>query len=135
MFGCSNEYLSGQKPPITSIEAGNEEYETTLGTYCWKNTCADTVGPVELLKGKTPIKVRAGETISLNMDYKPEPNDHNLVQIVDENNNEIPLKDGQFTAPEKQGVYYYSYSARWMDDKKENVSHGDAFYAFILKVD
>ncbi|WP_349410034.1 hypothetical protein [Pseudalkalibacillus sp. SCS-8] len=135
MIGCSDESLSGQKPPIATIEIGNEEYRTTLGTYCWKNTCADAVGPFEMLKGKTPIHVRSGETISLNIDYKPKPNKFHLVQIVDENKKEVPLKDNQFTAPQKQGVYYYSYGVWWKDEQKKNGSHGSAFYAFVLKVD
>ena len=40
-----------------------------LGTYCWKGTCVDTVGPLERLEGKEPIIVKAGETIYFEMDY------------------------------------------------------------------
>ena len=58
-MGCSNEGLSGGKPPKAFIEIENGRFETTLGTYCWngggKGTCIDTAGPIELLEGKKPL--------------------------------------------------------------------------------
>ena len=47
---------------------------------------------------------------------------------------EVVVKDNQFTAPTQKGINYYSYGAWWMDEKEENLSHGDAFYAFVLEV-
>ena len=47
---------------------------------------------------------------------------------------EVVVKDNHFTAPTQKGVYYYSYGVWWMDGKEENLSHGDAFYAFVLEV-
>lgn len=111
-----------------------KNYETKLGTYCWKDGCVDTAGPAELLKGKVPIKVNPGEKISFRMEYEPKPNEFNLLQVSDSNENEVLMEENCFYAPTRKGVYYYSYGVWWMDDKKENLSHGDAFYAFALEV-
>ncbi|MGE7978339.1 hypothetical protein [Psychrobacillus sp. NPDC093200] len=133
--GCSRDGLSGEKPPEVNINIGNENYETKLGTYCWNDGCVDTVGPVELLKGKVPIKVNPGEKISFLMEYEPKPNEFHLKQVSESNEeNEVLIIENSFSAPTQKGVYYYSYGVWWMDDKEENLSHGDAFYAFVLEV-
>lgn len=139
--GCSTNGMGmvGDKPPKASINIGNESYETTLGTYCWsgngKGICADTAGPVELLEGKEPIKVRAGEDVTFVMDFEPQPNEIHVVQINGNTETEVAVKNNRFTAPTEKGVYYYSYGVWWMDEKQANVSHGDAFYAFALEVE
>lgn len=86
LMGCSLNGMTGSQPPKARIEVGEKSYQTKLGTYCWKRTCVDTAGSVELLKGKTPVKV-------------------------------------------------YDYGVWWMDEKEENLSKGDAFYAFVLEVE
>lgn len=134
IMGCSKEELSGDKPPQVNINIENKNYKTELGTYCWQDGCVDTVGPVELLKGKVPIKVNPGEKISLLMEYEPKPNEYQLMQVSESNENEVLIEKNSFSAPSQKGVYYYSYSVWWMDDKEENLSHGDAFYAFLLEV-
>ncbi|MED4462060.1 hypothetical protein [Metabacillus fastidiosus] len=139
IMGCSNNYgLSGEKPPKAFIEIDNKKVETTLGTYCWqgdgKGECVDTVGPVELLEGKEPVKVKPGESITFVMDYKPQPNEFHVVQMNNNKETKVMVKDNHFTAPTQSGVYYYSYGVWWMDEKEANLSHGDAFYAFVLEV-
>lgn len=133
-------YLSGNKPPIVNIEIDDEKHETKLGSYCWgsngKAECVDTTGPIELLKDDKPIPIDSGAQITLTMDYTPKPNEIHLTQIKnnDEMEMEIKLNDQKFTAPDEKGIYYFSYGVWWMDEKEENVSHGDAFYAFVLEV-
>ncbi len=135
LVGCSKEEISGERPPMVNVNIGDETYEAKLGTYCWKNRCVDTAGPVELLEGKEPIKVKPGATITFVMDYKPKPNEFHLLQINEGNENEIVIEKDSFSAPTNKGVYYYSYGAWWMDDQEENVSNGDAFYSFSLEVE
>lgn len=134
IMGCSNEIMSGEKPPEININIGNKDYETKLGTYCWKDGCVDTVGPVELLKGKEPIKVNPGEKVSFLMEYEPKPNEFHLTQVSESDENEVLIEENSFTAPNRKGIYYYSYGVWWMDDKEENLSRGDASYAFALEV-
>lgn len=138
--GCSNtNEMSVGKPPKAYIEIDNKKFETTLGTYCWQGNgkieCVDTAGPVELLEGKKSIKVESGENITFVMDYESKPNKCHVVQMSNNKKTEVMVKDNHFTAPTQPGVYYYSYGVWWMDEKEENLSHGDAFYAFILEVD
>lgn len=135
LSGCVNGGISGAKPPKVYIEIEGETHETTLGTYCWGNTCVDTVGPFEILEGKEPIKIKPGETIYVVMDYEPKPNEFHVLQMNDSVETEVTVQDNHFTAPTEQGIYYYSYGAWWMDEKEENVSNGDAFYAFMLEVE
>lgn len=131
--GCNNE-LSGSKPPSVSIKTNNKQHDTQLGTYCWNGGCVDTVGPVELLKEKEPIQVKTGEQITLNMDYTPKPNEIHLSQLENDGEVEIEVNHNQFIAPDEKGIYFYAYSVWWIDEEDENLSHGDAFYAFALEV-
>lgn len=136
LIGCSSSSngMEGEKPPKAEIEVGNNSYETILGTYCWQAECVDTVGPEELLKGKEPIKIKPGEKITFVMNYEPKPNEFHVLQIGESEEVEVNVKDNSFTAPLQKGVYYYSYGVWWMDAKVENVSHGDAFYNFVIEV-
>jgi hypothetical protein len=109
LFGCSNNSIVGKKPPKTLIKIGNETYETTLGSYCWKERCVDTAGPVELLEGKKPIKVKPGEDVTIVMDYEPKPNKFHFTQIHENRETEVVLEDNRFAAPTEKGIYYYSY--------------------------
>jgi len=137
MIGCTDGSLSGSKPPKVYIKISDTQYETVLGTYCWKE-CADTVGPVQLFEGKEPIKVNPGEEITIIMDYEPKPSESHL-SIVNEKSDsiktEVLSKENEFSAPSEKGIYYYSYGVWWMDEEEEHVSHGDAFYAFAIEVE
>ena len=130
--------LFGNMPPIVNIEIDGVKHETKLGSYCWESNgkaeCVDTAGPVELLANDEPIQIKSGEQITLTMDYTPKPNEIHLSQIKNNEEIEIEIKDQKFTASDEKGIYYYSYGVWWMDEKEENVSHGDAFYAFVLEV-
>lgn len=134
LFGCSNDDISGENPPKVFIEIGKEKYETILGTYCWENTCIDTVGPIEILKDEEPIRVKPGEIISLTMNYEPKPNEFSVMQMSKDGEQVGTIQDNQFTVPDEKGIYYYYYATRWKDQQQENVSHGDAYYAFALEV-
>lgn len=68
------------------------------------------------------------------MDYRPQPNVIHLLEIANEMETEVKVKDGQFTAPKYQGVYYYTYNVWWMDEEDEDVSNADAVYVFALEV-
>ena len=138
LMGCSSndKSMSGDKPPKTVVEIGGETYETVLGSYCWKKMCVDTVGPPELLEGKDPIKVKPGEKITIVMNYNPKPNEVYLGQMINDNDStEVNMENNRFTAPTEKGIYYYTYSVWWKDKKEKNLSHGDAYYAFVIEVD
>lgn len=134
LAGCSNDGLSGGKPPEVFVKIGDEKFETDLGTYCWKGTCVDTAGPIERLEGKEPIIVKAGETIYFEMDYDPKPNEIHLNQYHEKEEKKISVSDNRFTAPSEAGIYHYSYGVWWMDEKDEGFSLGDAFYGFVVEV-
>jgi hypothetical protein len=136
LLGCSKKNgMIGEQPPETMIEIGNQMYETTLGTYCWTSSnfsrCVDS--PV-VVKGQNPITIKPSDEITFVMDYQPKPNEFQLLQINDVGQTEIALKGNRFTAPAQKGTYSYSYGVWWMDEKVANLSHGDAFYAFVLEV-
>lgn len=139
LLGCSKGEVLEGKPPEAFIKINHDTYETKLGSYCWEgkgvSTCVDTAGPIELLEGKKPIKVKPGERITFVMDYQPKPNETHVVLFHEKEEKEIGVTDQSFTAPLQKGIYYYSYGVWWMDEKIENLSHGDAFYAFALEVE
>lgn len=146
LSGCVNSTrnLTGDAPPKVVVEADGETYETILGSNCWGSgsksvgelVCTDTAGATELLKDKQSIEVELGETVTLKMDYRPQPNVVHLSEIENEMETEVKVKvkDGQFTAPKNQGVYYYAYNVWWMDEEDEDVSNADAVYVFALEV-
>ena len=68
------------------------------------------------------------------MEYETKPNEFYLMQISENNENKILIEENSFSAPTLKGIYYYDYGVWWMDDKEENLSHGDAFYVFVLGV-
>lgn len=119
LMGCSSEGLSGEKPPETTVVIGNETYETALGTYCWENTCVDTAGPIDLLEGKEPIKVKPDEIISLVMDYEPKPNKFYLGQISENKETEVVMKDNQLPLlHKKEYIIILMESGGWMIKKR-----------------
>lgn len=138
--GCANSDSTEEKliPPKAFIEVANERYETVLGTYCWSSAgqakCVDKAGPVELLEGREPIEVNPGESITFIMEYEPKPNKIHVLQISSDQESEVEVSNSHFSAPTQKGIYYYSYGAWWMDEKKENVSDGDASYVFAIEV-
>lgn len=141
LAGCGvsiSSELTGDKPPETKIQIGDRIYPTVLGTYCWssklKSECVDTAGPEGLLEGKVPIAVESGEEVELVMNYEPLPNEIHLSQMISDIETKVEVENHRFTAPTEQGVYYYYYGVWWMDETEENVSNGDAFYAFALEV-
>ncbi|WP_203362990.1 hypothetical protein [Bacillus sp. REN10] len=139
LTGCANDKPTAlEKPPNASIQIGEHSYETTLGSYCWseegKGTCVDKAGPVELLEKQTPIEVSPGEKITFTLDYEPKPTEEHVTQFHHNEEMDVQVKDQQFTAPLKKGVYYYGYSVWWNDEKEPNVSKGDAVYTFVIEV-
>lgn len=130
--------MVGNKPPNAMIQIENEIYETVLGTYCWstknESKCVDTIGPVEILEGKKPIPVKPRDVIKLVMDYEPLPNKFHATQIREDEQTEVELIGNAFNAPIEKGIYYYHFGVWWMDEKVENLSHGDAFYNFVIEV-
>lgn len=133
LSGCTYNSLQGDTPPNVFIVIAGESYPTKLGTYCWRERCVDTSGPIDLLKDSETIKVEPGQTIKFMMDFEPPPTTIEL-SIFRENEEEvsIELQDLHFSAPTQKGIYYYSYSLRW---QKDELSIGDAHYAFALEVE
>ncbi|GAK39096.1 hypothetical protein PUW24_21930 [Paenibacillus urinalis] len=139
--GTSNHSpLTGNKPPGVQIKIADQFYDTKLGTYCWSSNnmgvCVDTAGPVEHLEDVTPLKVSPEATIQFVMNYEPKPNQFSLQQYSGVNiHKKVSIENNAFTAPTQEGTYYYSYGAWWMDEENEQVSHGDAFYHFVIEVE
>lgn len=144
LLGCStasNDNVTGHtgdQPPQAVIQIANNSYETILGTYCWssnnQSTCVDKAGPAELLHDVNPVTVEPGAEITFVMNYNPQPNQVYVEQFSDGEHMEVAIIDNTFHAPVQKGVYYYSYGVWWMDENKENVSNGDAFYNFVIEV-
>ncbi|WP_088073046.1 hypothetical protein [Gottfriedia luciferensis] len=138
LVGCTNSGMEGAKPPETKVQIGNKTFKTKLGSYCWNSNghgeCADTAGPVELLKGEQPIQVQPGEMVTLKTIYSLKPTEIRVTQISEQNETKVVGEKNRFSAPSSKGIYYYSYSLDWRDKNDKNVSNGDANYAFVLQV-
>ena len=137
LSGCSstNNVLDGEKPPEVMVKVGNDTYQTILGTYCWGGDCVDTAGPEEILKDEEPIRVKPGEKIKLVMEYKPKPTTFQVFTYHESQHSGVDVSDYAITAPNQEGIFYYSCDARWEDKNKKNVIHGDASYNFSIEVE
>lgn len=135
LAGCNIQGQTAKEPPTVKIEADGKSYDTVLGTFCWNGKCEDHAGPVELMKDKVTLQVKAGEKLQLKQSTTNLPTTSFLTELNSiEQGKDLPLtEDGEFTAPAQAGTYYYGYTASWRDEKKD-VSIGDAQYAFALKV-
>jgi hypothetical protein len=89
---------------------------------------------VELLEGSEPIEISPGESVTFIMEYEPKPNKIHVLQISSNEKSEVKVSNNNFSAPTQKGIYYYSYGAWWMDEKKENISNGDANYTLAIEV-
>ncbi len=131
-------YVTG-KPPKMKIFVGDQMYNTKLGTYCWKglmsHKCVDNAGAIELLKGEEPIVVQPNEKIEIRVKSNLKPDEYNLTVLNEEAEKSVKIKKYIFSAPKEKGIYYYAFSAWWMDENRQNISNGDAYYAFVLKVE
>lgn len=119
------------KPPVLSIQVGEETLSPVLGTYSWNvededRTFAgievDAVAPPELVRTTEPMRVTAETSIKLNFEEEPE---RYSVKIWDDDNAVLSELDEVDLSGE--GEVIYEVLAHW--DK------GTASYAFILTIE
>lgn len=139
IVGCAKDKDLPDNPPKMFIKIGEKSYETILGTYCWSNgsgkgICVDKAGPEDLLEGKKPISVKQDEKIHIVM-KDPKPNETHLLIVNGNIEKEVKIIENQFSVPKEKGIYYYSFGTWWKDNNDENVSNGDAYYAFAIEVE
>ncbi|WP_052461619.1 hypothetical protein [Sporosarcina koreensis] len=143
--GCQQPFsdsrtLSGSEPPPVQVETDSGLHDADLGTYCWSQKngsgmCVDAAGAIDSLAGQPPIHVVPGETVRLLMDYEPKPTNLTLRQTTpDRRESKVALDGLEFKTPDAPGLYYYDFSAWWMDEDEEDVSNGDAHYSFLIQV-
>ncbi|MEB7770950.1 hypothetical protein [Kurthia gibsonii] len=142
LVACSNNTELGSNPPKVTVEVDGENYETELGSYCWQGgatgsgECADKVGPEELLNGKQPIVVQPEAELAIQIDLKRQPDEVALEQVKkDQPINITNFKNMRVTAPKEKGTYFYILQADWANQKEKNISDGDAWYAFHVRVE
>lgn len=142
LVACSNNTELGSNPPKVTVEVDGENYETELGSYCWQGgatgsgECADKVGPEELLNGKQPIVVQPEAELAIQIDLKRQPDEVALEQVKkDQPINITNFKNMRVTAPKERGTYFYILQADWANQKEKNISDGDAWYAFHIRVE
>ncbi|MEA3322074.1 MAG: hypothetical protein U9Q88_18940 [Bacillota bacterium] len=141
LTGCSG--MSGAvdteriTPPEAVVIIDGDTYETVRGSFCWSNkrqgVCEDYSGSVGLLADKEPIIVAPGEEITIDIPDGPEPSEYSVdFSLTDQYENIVVLAvENKFSAPTEEGLYYFSYFARW----KNKAYDGDAYYAFLIEVD
>ncbi|CAM4436432.1 hypothetical protein [Paenibacillus tarimensis] len=121
------------KPPLPEVHtADGTSIDVYLGSYCWGNTCADSVGAEEILKDKNKQTVPAGMVISFAFDGK-QPTETGMSLMHDGKLTKVAFEDQSFKAPAEPGVYYYSLFAKWRKTPDSKISD-DASYVFAVEV-
>ncbi|PZD96755.1 hypothetical protein DNH61_06040 [Paenibacillus sambharensis] len=121
------------KPPLPEVHtADGTSIDVHLGSYCWGNTCADSVGPEEMLKDKNKQTAPAGTVITFAFGGK-QPTETGMSMMHDGELTNVALVDQAFKVPAEPGVYYYSLFAKWRKDSDGKISD-DASYVFAIEV-
>ena len=121
-------------PPDVVVKINGDTYETVRGSFCWSNNrqgvCEEYAGSVELLADKEPIVAAPGEEVTIDIPNGVVPYEYSVdFSLTNQYENHVILAvDHKFTAPKEEGLYYFSYFARWKNK-------GNAFYAFLIEVD
>lgn len=123
----------GSKPPLPVIEAEGKVLTVYQSSYCWGSTCADYIGPEEMLKDKPKEQVDASAQITFTFDVK-HPTEINLQRFEDGTSTDVKLTDDSFQAPQEPGVYFYNLSAFWMMEGSSTISEGSSSYVFVIEV-
>ncbi|NQX58037.1 hypothetical protein [Paenibacillus qinlingensis] len=124
----------GGSPPQPSVNVVNgEAIKVYQSSYCWGNTCADYVGPEEMLKDKEKEIVMALATIKFRFEGK-QPTEISLSKTHNGAHSQETITENSFQIPEENGVYYYSLSATWLKDKEKRISEGSSSYVFVVEV-
>lgn len=134
LAGCQSNFKQLKSPPKLEVKVDNQTIEATIGTYCWDGKCVDKAGPVDLVKGKKPTKVKANSEIKFIQNKKFLPTTVDLTMIHNKKEKELQLIDNKMIAPSKPGIYYFAYFAQWIEEK-ERYRSGDAQYVFVIKVE
>lgn len=124
----------GGTPPQPDVNVVNgESIQVYQSSYCWGNTCADYVGPEEMLKDKEKETVTAHATIKFKFEGK-QPTEISLSKSHNGAHSQEIISENSFQAPTEKGTYYYSLSATWLKDKEKRISEGSSSYVFVIEV-
>lgn len=129
LAGCAT--VSEDELPQAYIVVGEQTYETQIGTYCWDEVCVDKVRPDEQLQDAKPIVVQAGEWLDVQLQATERPTDVDMSLVHGNDVQSVPLQNGRIAAPTEHGVYFYSYTASWIEG---DISYGDVSYVFSIEV-
>lgn len=120
----------GAEPPTIWLVYQEDIYTGIRGSYCWSNTCVDTIFP----NPTGAIDVTKGSSISLMMNSRVRPSSIDAqVFVLDDQGN--PLQVGQLISEGsdkykvnlENGTYIVNILANWED-------LGDVSYAFKINV-
>ena len=138
LFACSNgagNDLELSNPPTLRILYSNDSIDAEMGTYSWTitnsdgtetTTESDTDGPIELVKGKDPLKVSPESTIKL--DFSNEPKEAKVYIWEDEDKQlEQVVTDMEVIIPDLKDLVIYEVVATW--------EQGIVHYAFSVNID
>ncbi|GIO62804.1 hypothetical protein [Paenibacillus cineris] len=129
----SSEPQLGNTPPQPEVNVNGESIRVYQSSYCWGNTCADYIGPEEMLRDKKKETVFANATIKFRFEGK-QPTEISLSKYHNGAHSQETINENSFHAPEEKGAYYYSLSATWLKDREKRISEGSSSYVFVIEV-
>lgn len=118
-------------PPTLRVSAGDTPIPVLQGSYCWKTrfkgVCADTAGPLELLKsqGYTPVAVPQFSMLSWRFSKVPTDLTIHWWAYGNEFTEHLRPDSTGFSAMSVPGVYPIAIDASW--------SQGSASYFFEIE--
>lgn len=136
LMGCATEAeeTSGAFPPSMSgaVIVEGEKYELEEGNSKWERkqgletevATTDAPSPSQLSEMVDAIQIAPNTEILVKIEQNPDLSVYQWNET--EREQEIPLKDNQFSAPSAKGRYIYEVFTEWED--------GEVSYTFVVEV-
>lgn len=102
------------------------------GSYCWGGTCVDYASLI--FEDNSTVHVFAGEDLSIDMGTDVPPDEISISEYVDNRNPSISSTNGTFQLPKEPGTHYYGAFIRWSSPQDSQISLGDTFFTFVVRV-
>lgn len=117
LYGAAKAQLN-PRPPGLRVDAGDKRIPVMLGSWCWKNTCADSPAPPELLRVANVSTVALPAFANLTLRFDTAPQHLTVHHWVGEKRHSYELtapvtKIVGLPAPSVPGTYPMAFEARW----------------------
>jgi len=132
--GCGGDETT---PPKGKLLMTSSQVQSTFGDYCWevdgKENCKESDDIVDVLEKEDAITVTLNTPMTLAISDKDRPQTGTLEWVSDNGEKgKEKLKGSLVYSPDKVGIYYYTYTAKWDGSGKKGYK-GEVQYFYKVE--